>query len=327
MEAEVFALVKLIRGARHSSSQDYPPSHWTIGNLRVKDASEFMPPLDIVSKRHPHDPVRIDVWIGSVLVEQWKILPGSTESDATSVSLLARSMLMYLRFSELYTELVHRDDVSVTVGDNAVLADSQKVVWSASADGVTVQVATNPSWRSLVLERDSRHGGGGRATPVDVGSAPRPTPPLAPQANVVGSFGTSPRVGQTAAVGAFVLPTTTTTVVSPAANAAKPTVIPEDLPPLVPVAAGTGDVASPTSAGPRPTRSLPFGIGASTFDLDEENSPSSGGGRFPDPDDAQRRGVAGFLQTVSEFHARPTGASATVSVRAAADEVMQVSLA
>ena len=115
--------------------------------------------------------------------------------------------------------------------------------------------------------------------------------------------------------------TTTTTVVSPAANAAKPTVVPEDMPPLVPVAAAPADVASPTSA--KATRPLPFGIGASTFDLDEENSPASGGGRFPDPDDVQRRAVAAFLQTVSEFHARPVGVATTVSVRAAADEVLE----
>ena len=319
MEAEVYALVKLIRGARHSASHEFPPSHWTIGNLKVTDASEFMPPLDIVSRRHRHDPVRIDVWIGTILVEQWKILPGTTESDATSISLLARSVLMYLRFSELFAELVHRDDVTVSVCENAVLSDTQKVVWSAADDGVTIQVATNPSWRTLLMERDSGHR---RSTPIDVGSAPRPTPPLAPQANVVGSFGTSPRVGQTAAVGAFTLPTSATTVVSPAANAANPTVIPEELPPLVPVATMHGDIASPTSAGPRHARGLPFGIGASTFDLDEDSSPASGAGTFPEPDEIQRRAVTAFLQTVSEFHARPAGLAPSVSVNEAAELVM-----
>jgi hypothetical protein len=213
---------------------------------------------------------------------------------------------------------VHRDDVAVTIGESAVLPDLQKVVWSAAADGVTVQVTTNSSWRSHLLDKDAKQG---RATPTDVGSAPRPTPPLAPQANVVGSFGTSPRVGQTAALGAFVLPTSKTTVVSPAAHAAKPAVIPEELPPLIPVTS-TLDAASPTSAGPRSNRSLPFGIGASTFDLEEDCSPSSGGGTFPDPEEIQRRAVTAFLQTVSEFHARPNGVPMAVSVGEAANAVI-----
>ena len=327
-DAEVFACVKLIRGTRHSAPDGVPFASWAFGNLRLTDANEFLPKLDVTSRRERGSAVRLDVLANGVLLEHWKIIPGTCTSDATSLSLLARSMFFFMRFSELHAELAHRSDVEVLIADRASLPDGpgHKMVWSAGLDGLTVQVTTNEGWRSAIFDRarpkSTTPTPSNDSLPGSLGVV-RPTPPLAPQANVVGSFGTSPRVGQASVMGAFSMPTIASTVVkSPQRHPTRPVPVQEDLPPLVPVSAAA-DVASPTSDPTARRGGLPFGIGTSAFELDDtDGSPASHDrGQFPSLEESHRRDVTAFLSVVSEFYARPKGVPAAVSVRDAADAV------
>jgi hypothetical protein len=343
-DAEVYACTKLIRGSRQSPPSGVPFASWTFGNLRLTDANEFLPKLDLVSRRERNSPVRLDVVVGPVIIEQWKIIPGTSTSDATPLSCLARSLFLYLRFGELYAELAHRSDVDVVVGEGAVLPDdaAHRVVWSAGAEAMTVQVVCNDAWRSALLDRDSRAvhqtPSNDSFTPGSSHLMPRATPPLAPQTNVVGSFGTSPRVGNVSAIGAFVMPThTSVSATSPSMTFAKPVLPLEDMPPLIPVSTGAAtNIASPTSAGPGGRRGLPFGIGTSTFDLEEQNeSPNSAahaatqratfpdsGSAAPPSGDEPRQDVTAFLHAVSDFYPTAHGLDARCSVQDAAQFVM-----
>jgi hypothetical protein len=340
-DLEVYACFKLIRGSRQSMPMGVPLRPWNFGNLRLVDANDSLPKMDLVSRREKGGPVRLDVVVGPIVVEQWKITPGSTTGDATALSLLARSIFFYLRFGEIYADLVHRADVDVVPTERPVLPDdaAHRFVWSAGSDGTSVQVVANDAWRSALLERDAKST---TATPSNESftpssiTMPRATPPLAPQVNVAGSFGTTPRVGQASALGAFVLPSANTTVQSPAMTFTKPTLAPDEIPPLVPVAPATQGttMASPTSGGPGGRRGLPFGIGTSTFDLEEgtlspastgmtpghSTSTDAGNGLFPD--DVGRTDITGFLSVVSDFGPAPQGLPAYVSVVAASRAVL-----
>jgi hypothetical protein len=277
-DAEVFACVKLVRGSR-ASSLNNPFSSWTFGNLRLTDAVEFLPRLDLrQAGGGAGAAARLDVVVGPVVIEQWVITPGKESSDATTMSLFARTLFLYLRSTEIYGDIARRRDVDVRLSVQALLPSdaAHRQVWTMGPDGTSVSVTVRPSWKRDVETADaaraasappdtssfgSSEGHVGSAAALShqpVGSFPvgsfnsscgglsaHPTPPMAPQkAPTVGSYGTSP-----SAPGSFLLGTSMAAAATgPIQNGSfmLPPAAAADggqasLPTLVPLSVGGGD--------------------------------------------------------------------------------------
>ena len=318
-DAEVFACVKLVRGSR-ASSGDSPFSTWTFGNLRLTDAVEFLPKLDWKKAGGgPGAPARLDVLVGSVLVEQWVITPGLCQSDATAMSLFGRTLYLYLRSTEIFSDVRTRHDVDVRLSAQAVLASdaAHRQVWTMGPDGTSIAVMVRPSWKRDVETADMTRAAAVAAAVVSdtcsvgsseghIGSAPPHgmsftsttgpssvrTPPMAPQRAPIGSFGTSPAIpgaiGLAAPAGgiqngSFMLPPAG---YLPDAGSSLPT--------LVPVGAVETPMSSPITslpAQPGFSKRMPFfgSMGDGLGDGDEFDDD------FDDDDDTTRNNSAPSL--------------------------------
>ena len=180
-DAEVYACVKLIRGSRSGRDASRPVTSWSFGNMRVTDATEFMPSLDFGPVVGRSQPVKLDVVVGGgaalpggtdggggIVVEQWRISPGQTAASATCLSIFVRSLYQYLRCFELGVELANRTDVSLRLTQHSgLIGNDARLVWTVGQGGTSVQACMNPFWRRELQALDAVAGYHYNAAPTD----------------------------------------------------------------------------------------------------------------------------------------------------------------